>query len=60
MDLIKACKRKNTEKALVLIMNNDIYLGSVDNYDCTALIWACQKGMKEVALELIKTGQSFQ
>ena len=30
MDLIKACIRKDTEKALGLIMNNDINLGIVD------------------------------
>ena len=30
MDLIKACISKDTEKALGLIMNNDINLGIVD------------------------------
>ena len=32
MDLIKACKSLDTEKALGLIMNNNTNLGSVD--DC--------------------------
>ena len=65
MDLIKACVSKDTEKALDLIfelykvqfkMNNDTNLGIVDNYGCTALHYACRNEMKEVALELIKTG----
>ena len=32
MDLIKACKSKNTKKALGLIMNNDTNLSIID--DC--------------------------
>ena len=58
MDLIEACKSKDTEKALDLIMNNDTNLDIVDSTGRTALIWACYHGMKEVALELIKTGKS--
>jgi len=58
MDLIKACKSKDIEKALGLIMNNDTNFGSVDNFNNTALMWACQSTMKEVALELIKTGHA--
>ena len=54
MDLINACKSHNTKKALDLIMNNDTNVGIVDSFGCTALIWACQNKMKEVALELIK------
>jgi len=41
-----------------LKMNNDTNLGSVDVYGKTALIWACQNKMTEVALELIKTGHA--
>ena len=55
MDLIKACDSNDTEKALGLIMNNDINLGILDANRRTALIWACTHEMKEVALELIKT-----
>ena len=58
--LIEACENSDTEKALGLIMNSDTNLDIVDNYDRTALIWACRTGMKEVALKLIKMGQSFQ
>ena len=58
MDLIKACKSKNTKKALGLIMNNNTNLGIVDNHGWTALIWACRNFMKEVVLELIKTGKT--
>ena len=57
MDLINACKSKDTEKALDLIMNNT-NLDIVDSYGRTALMWACHYEMKEVALELIKTGKS--
>ena len=55
MDLIEACRIKDTKEALSLIMNNDTDFGSVDFYGVTALIYACQNKMKEVALELIKT-----
>ena len=58
MDLIKACISKDTEKALGLIMNNNINLGIFDANGKTALIVACCHKMKKVALELIKTGKS--
>ena len=35
MDLIKACKSKDTEKALGLIMNNNTNLGIVDTHGRT-------------------------
>ena len=58
MDLIEACISKDTEKALSLIMNNNANLGIVDSDGRTALIYACKHEMKEVALELIKTGHA--
>src|SRR3990167_7573618 len=56
MDLIKACKSNDTEKALGLIMNNDT--NSIVDVNNLALIWACRNKMIEVALELIKTGHA--
>ena len=56
MDLIKACKSNDTEKALGLIMNNDT--NSIVDDNNPALIWACRNKMIEVALELIKTGHA--
>ena len=58
MDLIKACESNDTIKALGLIMNNSTNLDIVDAKRRTALSWACQNKMKEVALELIKTGHA--
>ena len=48
------------EIALELIKKGHVNLGQVSQYGYTALIWACRTGMKEVALKLIKMGQSFQ
>src|SRR3990167_3649445 len=56
MDLIKACISEDIEKALSCMdigMNLDIF----DADGRTALLGACKKSLKEVALELIKTGQ---
>ena len=59
LNLFEACKNNDIEKALGLIMNNNIDFGLVDNYfGRTVLINACENKMTEVALELIKTGQS--
>ena len=58
MALIEACVCKDTEKALGLIKNSDTKLGLVDANGRTNLILACIYKMKEVALELIKTGHA--
>jgi len=58
MDLIEACENNDTEKALDLIMNNNINLSIIDYHGSTALIYACTYEMKEVALKLIKTGHA--
>ena len=46
MALIEACKSNDTNSSIV------------DSYGRTTLIWACHYKMKEVALELIKTGHA--
>ena len=55
MDLIKACKSHDTEKAMDLIMNNDTNF-IADDFGKTALMWACEKDMEEVAYELVSIG----
>ena len=59
MDLIEACKNRDTEKALSLI-NNNTNLDIVDSYGRTALIWTIlyDRYNTTVILKLIKTGHS--
>jgi ankyrin repeat protein len=54
--LLYACSRNLTKTALQIILNNEILdVGSVDEKHCTALMYSCKNKMYDVALLLINT-----
>ena len=58
MSLIDSIKNKKTADALEIIKNGNFNPEYVDDNGNTALIYACQKDMPDVALALINTHKS--
>jgi ankyrin repeat protein len=54
--LLYACRKGFVKTATQIILNNEVDdAGAVDSTDCTALIWACRRRMRDLVLLLVDT-----